>query len=287
MNKKLSSAALGITVSLALGLTLAACSGSGSDEGATPSSQGEPQGSPGDGMPGDGMPGGMPPGGLAGSGKIADVSGSTAQVQGMNSQVAVTWTDATVFTQQVSGGLSDVKVGVCVMVMAAQAGEDAAAAVEAGSVQVTQPVDGECVPAGLVGRGRPAGMPTDRPTDIPEGAPDRGPGGRPGGGPGGFVIGKVTSVDSDGFAVEGRMPGAQDAQASTTQVTVTSSTAFTATRAAKASDVKVGMCMTSRGESDDTGAVTAEAITLSPAMDGECLMGFGRRPGGSDRGANA
>jgi hypothetical protein len=277
MNTKLSTAALGITVTLALGVSLAACSGSQSEEEAAPSSaQGEQQGGPGG--PGGGMPGGMP-----GSGKIADVSGSTAQVQGMESQVSVSWTDSTVFTQQVSGGLSDVEVGVCVMVMANQASEDDSAAIQAASVQVTQPVDGECAPGGPGGRERPAAMPTDRRTDVPDGAPERGPGGRPGG----FVMGKVTSVQADGFAVEGRMPGEQDAEASTTQVAVTSSTAFTATRAAKASDVKVGMCMTSRGESDDTGALVAEAITLSTATDGECQMGFGRRPGGSERGGNA
>ena len=46
-------------------------------------------------------------GGPGGSGKVAAVSGSTAQVQGQGGQVAVTWTAKTTFTQQVSAKASD------------------------------------------------------------------------------------------------------------------------------------------------------------------------------------
>jgi hypothetical protein len=50
------------------------------------------------------------------NGKVAAVTDSTAQVQGMDGQVAVTWTGSTTFTKDVSATLADVEVGDCVLV---------------------------------------------------------------------------------------------------------------------------------------------------------------------------
>src|SRR5438105_556143 len=53
------------------------------------------------------------------SGKIADVEGSTIQVQSTDTQTAVTFTDATAITAQLAATLADVKVGSCIVATAA------------------------------------------------------------------------------------------------------------------------------------------------------------------------
>ncbi|WP_332644633.1 hypothetical protein [Aeromicrobium sp.] len=207
--------------------------------------------------------GGRTPGG---SGKVIEVSGSTAQVQGNGSQVAVSWTDSTTFTAQVSADASAVTVGSCVMVTSEQSGDSTSTTeVAAASVSVTKKTDGACLPGGP-GGGRPTDLPSDMPTDMPTDMP---------GGPrGGFAVGEVTAVSGSGFTVESMGLGSENE--STTEVTVTTSdaTTYSTTKTGAASDVKVGVCMTSRGEADDTGAITATTIALSQPVDDEC-GGFG------------
>lgn len=231
---------------LAMALTLSAC---GEEDAST-----EQQPSAGESRP-SGEPGRQP---MPGSGLVAAVDGSTAQVQSSDSQVAVTWTDDTTFTQQVSAALSDVTVGSCVLVM----GE----ATEATSVRITPAVDGECA-AGMGGGGfgggsRPTDIPTDRPTDMPSGAP---------GGMGGFTSGTVTAVGDSGFTVDAVQPGSDET--TSTEVTVGSDTTLTRQAEAASSDVVVGVCLQTRGESDSTGAVAATSIAISAATDGECMTG--------------
>ena len=64
-------------------------------------------------------------------------------------------------------------------------------------------------------------------------------------------------------------------KAKTVTVTTSGDTAYTTTADASASDLKVGVCVTSRGEADDTGAITATTVAVSAAVDGECSTGFG------------
>lgn len=254
-----------------IGLVAAGCGGSQqTSSGTEPATQQQP---------------GSAPGGPSGSGKVVDVSGSTAQVQGQSSQVAVSWTGKTTFTRQVTAKASAVKVGSCVTVTSAEADDSASATtVTAATVRVTEPVDGDC--AGGLGGGRPGGggkgarptdMPTDMPTDRPSGAPDDAR-------RGGFATGKVTAVTSSGFTVASQQPGADSD--STTLVTVATSadTTYTATASATAAAVKTGVCVTSRGDADDTGAITATTIAITQPVDGECTAGFGGRPGGRTAG---
>jgi hypothetical protein len=208
-----------------------------------------------------GVPGGMPPGA---SGKVADVSGHTAQVQGPSGgQVAVSWTGETTFTEEVDATLADVTVGACAMVTSADEDTDPEATeVAAATVRVEQPTDGDC------GQ-RPEGAPTDLRTTMPEGEP---PAGAPDGVRRGFgTAGQVTAVSADGFTVSAQRPG--DDAATDVVVTVGEETTVTTTAAAKASAVEVGRCVDARGESDDTGAVTATSISVSDPVDGECQGG--------------
>lgn len=215
-------------------------------------------------QPGSGRPGGQP-----GSGKVAAIDGSTAQVQGSSSQTAVTWTSSTTFTQQVAGLLDDVTAGSCVVVSGE--GDDT---VTAASVRITE-AEGDDCSGGFGGPGgdrpdrgdapqdRPSDAPTDRPSDAPRGMG------------GGLAAGRVTAVTDTGFTVASSQPGSEES--SSVEVAVSDDTTYTTTEKADAEDVKVGVCVQTRGESDSKGAVTATSIAISPAADGECVT---RGPGG-------
>lgn len=205
------------------------------------------------------MPG--PPGA---SGTIAAVSGATMQVQSERSgQVAVSWTDDTTFSLQVTGTLADVAVGTCVMVTAdgeVAEGEPVAAT----TARVTEATDGECTGGSGGGPGgeRPTALPSDLPTD------------RLGGGFGGGAFGAVTAVGEGGFTVE--------SPDGSVEVTVSGVTTYSTTADATADAASVGRCATAVGDADDTGAVTATRVTLSDPVDGVCAVGLGggvRGPG--------
>ena len=74
------------------------------------------------------------------------------------------------------------------------------------------------------------------------------------------------------------------ATAAPVTVDYTSSTLFTSLTAASASAVKVGVCVTAQGRTDDTGALTARAIAVSAPTNGTCQSGFGGRGFGGGRG---
>lgn len=270
---------------LTLVFGLAACGGDGSDtEAASSEQQSETRGA----RPGD----------RAGSGKVASVEGSTAQVQGSSGQTAVTWSDSTTFTREVSGSFEDLTKGSCVVVM----GEGSGDTVTASSVRISQPVDGEC--AAGPGGDRPEGgerasdkssekssdesnsESSDRPEGAPEGQepPSEPQGDRPEGGPGGgMTAGEVTEVSDSGFTVEASEPGSDEK--STVKVTVEDDTTYTSMEKADADDVKVGVCIRTHGETDSTGAVKATSIQISSATDGECgSRGPDRREGDASDG---
>ena len=226
------------------------------------------------GTPPQGGQGRMP----GASGLIAEVKDETAYVQGSDGQTAVTWTGDTAFTQQVTAATSDIAVGSCVVAMG-EAGDDGVIA--ATTVTLSEAVDGECAqgfggtpPSGLPEGGMQSGMPEG---GMPSGMPEDGerPSGGPGGGFGGFAVGLVTAVDGDTITVEGAGLG-QDAEATTSTVTLGGSTVVTTTAEASADDVEAGLCVTAMGEVDDVGAVTAATMQLSEPTDGQCGGGFRR-----------
>jgi hypothetical protein len=282
---------------VALGLAVSACgSGQNAAQGnpATFSQNGE-----------GGAPGGAP-GGPGGSGKVAAVSGSTAQVQGQGGQVAVKWTSRTSFTRQISVTAKDLKVGDCVVAMPASPSSDDTSPIAAASVRISTPVNGSCTGCFRAGQGGgPGGGPGggaggggrgggrggglggaqgdgpqtgqgNPPSSAPSGAPRRG----------GFgAFGKVTAINGTGFSVESARPGSDDT--SSVAVTTSGDTKWTSSAKATSKDVKVGSCVASFGKADSTGAITAASIALSQPVNGQCtatFAGFGRgRPGGSDQ----
>jgi len=238
--------------------------------------------------PADAAPGGMPAAPGA-SGLLAALDGSTLQVQGEGTQTTVTYGTTTTFTQTVAGTAADVKVGLCVTarpaMSSAQPSPAAADAVTAGSVLLSTPVNGACAGPGGAG---PDGA---RPSGTPR--PDRArPSGsaRPGGGRAFGANGKILSASGSSFVVERSAPpagaptGATDGAPSRTTVTTTASTTYASTVPATAAALATGTCVTALGKADDTGAIAATAISISPAENGACQSGFGRRPGGNGTG---
>jgi len=218
------------------------------------------------------------------SGLVAAVEGTTAQVQGNDSQTAVSWTGATAFTAQADGSLADVAVGACVVVRSTDGTSAGATAVTAVSVSVTEPVDGECAgpggAGGFQGGGQGGGPPAGgaRPSGAPRARPSGAPGSMRGGVSG--ATGQVTGATSEGFTVRSvsfGQPGEQGAEPQTQDiaVTVTGDTTVTTTVPAAADAVQPGVCVTASGEADTTGAVVATTISVRPAEDGECAGGFG------------
>lgn len=201
------------------------------------------------------------------NGKVAAVADNTAQVQGMDGQVAVTWTGSTTFTKEVSAALADVKVGDCVLVGSdaqASSTDEQATAVTAATVRITSKTNGSCA-VGMRGPGGSGSGPQLNGTP-PEGAPQGGnqPQMRAMGG----AVGEVKAVSATGFTVSASRPDSDATTAVT--VTVDGDTAYTTTAKAAASDVKVGVCVAANGTTDDTGAVTAKTIAVSQPKDGQC-----------------
>ncbi|WP_028045156.1 hypothetical protein [Cellulomonas sp. URHE0023] len=222
------------------------------------------------------------PGRGGASGEIASVNGNVMQLRGTDAQTAVTWTDATTFTSQVAGALSDVSVGTCVLAMAApstsssadESATDDSTPVAATSIRLTEvAADGTCTPAfgGPAadpggGVGRPDGAPTmpadgTRPSGAPSGA--SGQSRMFGGG----ASGKVTAIEGDTLSVETTDP---DGATTTRTVTVSADTTYTRTVSADATAVVAGQCATARGEADDSGKVTATTVMISAPTDGSC-----------------
>ncbi|MDU0314748.1 hypothetical protein RKE38_13700 [Phycicoccus sp. M110.8] len=263
-------------------LLLAACgsaAGAGSSASATTSAA-RPTGGAGGGQ-------GQFPGA---SGLVAAVQGRTLQVQGASSQTAVTWAAGTTFTRVVPTTAAAVRVGACVQVRSGQQPGASAPATQlvAASVMVSTPVKGTCsVAAAFGGRGAGPGQGGPRPSGTRTGVPGRGFGGAFGG-----VFGSVASVGAGSFVVTATVPqrGGTDTTTATpgtaprtVTVTTTAATTYTTTVPATAAAAKVGTCVTARGRADSTGAIAATAITVRPAVGGQCT-GFGRPGSGVGRG---
>ncbi|MDT9593294.1 hypothetical protein RDV89_09465 [Nocardioides zeae] len=203
------------------------------------------------------------PGGRGAAGLVTSVGDDSAEVEGADGTVTVTWTDDTTFTERVEGSLDDVAVGSCVAVG------------PAGDVTVREAVDGECGPVG------PGGRPASD-EDAPEPPADGEAPARP-------VRGIVTAVSDTGFTVESTAPRRggddtdADAEAESVTVTVDDDTTFWLVVEADSSAVQEGRCLTARGaaestdettdETADDSTVTAAAVTVGDAVDGECASG--------------
>lgn len=232
------------------------------------------------------------------NGLLAQIDGTTLQVQGTDAQVAVTYSAATTFTNTVTAHLSGIVVGACVQARSARTPSGAGSAaptsapsaasdpIKAATVEISAAVNGTCTALGGL---RPTGsLPPGSTGDAtpPAGVPNpgrtRGPGtdGNGFAGNGFAAFGKVTAVSGASFTVESsRLQNGTATTASPIARTVETSatTVFTQTKAASSKALVVGQCVTALGKADDTGSIAATAIALRPAENGSCSTGFGRR----------
>ncbi len=277
-----------LAVAAAATLALAAC-GSGTSSGSATAAAGATRAAGGNGGFGGG--GGGAPGA---SGLIADIQGSTLQVQSSTDQTAVVYTSSTKITTQVTTTATTVKVGDCVSARAAttpgagstgsstgaptQPSEIAATTVSIlstggnGCTSVTNGFGGGFGGGSGGGGTRPSGFPSGRPSNAPGNGAGRA------GGFGFAAIGAVTAVANGQFTVAstvrdfGSTSASPAASPSTRPVTVTwtAATTFETTQATTAKAIKVGECARAIGKTDDTGTVTATSLALSPAVNGQC-----------------
>lgn len=240
--------------------------------------------------PGTGQAAGTRPGA---SGTIAAVSSTNAQVQNQtDGQVTVGWTAKTRFSKTTAVAASAVVVGDCVTAVGgtSTATSGTSAAFTATTVTVSKPVNGSCTGAlgtgGFGGGGARTGTPRAGATPRPNRTP-----------PSGFgrfdtAFGTVTAVSGSTITVKNvaraRRTGSTASPAptpATSKVTIGSATTVEQTSSATSSALVVGECLTAFGKADDTGAVTATAISVRPAGKQGCTTGFGGRFGGPGGGA--
>ena len=221
------------------------------------------------------------------SGEIAYVSDGLLQVQNTESQTAVSYTDDTLISAQVSGSLSDLEVGSCVFVTT-----DTEDATIATMVTVTAASDSECGIAGGLGGRAPGGTPGNAPGNgaAPDGAPADGAAtdgdarttaperGAPSGAAA-FTAGTVSAVDANGFTVASI---GQDDATTSTSLTLTDATSILMTVVSDTSALVLGQCVMVQGEADTSGGYAAASLVVSePGNDG-CSTAAVRR-GGQER----
>jgi hypothetical protein len=297
MNAKITRrpALLGLVATAAVLLT--ACGGSGG--GTAPAAAGDTGAAAGAGNGAGGRNGAGPPGV---TGKIAEASKGTLQVQDTDAQTTVTYTASTRFTQTVG---ATVKVGDCVTAVGTPV-SGSTDALTANSVVILATQNGDCTlgnrPGGPRGSGAPTGIP--RPTGTAGGGQGRQGGGGQGNGQAfATAIGKVTSVSGKTVMISGvlreggRFGGGNGSSAPATPssppasptpkpvtVTLAAAATVTTTAAATSAAATVGKCAFAVGKADDSGTVAATSITISTAGANGCTRfggGFGGRRGGN------
>jgi hypothetical protein len=203
-------------------------------------------------------------------------------------QVTVSWTPSTRFSQMVTVPATAVAVGDCITAT----GSSANGAIVATSVTISQAnTTGSCT-GGFGGgrRARPAGTSSNS-TSTGSTFPTTG-GTRPARTPGagfGFATGKVTAVTGttltvDGFSSANFRPGSSTSTSTPTAAPVTvdlkSTTTYHATRAATASNLAVGDCVTATGNTSSNGSVTASVVRITSTGGQACTAAGGRFFGG-------
>lgn len=224
-------------------------------------------------------PGTSPSGGARGafgggaSGQLVQINGATLTLSTTNGDVTVTYASTTPVTQATTGVTADIVSGSCVVIIGTK---DAAGAVTASSVRLTQAAKGACAAGNGFGGGAGGGFP-GRPSGAarPSNAPTPNPNAA-------VVSGMVTNVVGTSVTVKAT-------SGTITTVTVPTTIPVNETQAASASDLAVDDCLLARGPKSTSGAIAATALTIEPATpNGTCtVVGFGGRRGGGGFGGGA
>lgn len=232
-------------------------------------------------------------------GLIAEIDGSTLQVQSQSEQTAVSFNSKTAIEEITPTSVKSLTPGWCATVISstkAASPGSTPSKITATSVALTRPTHSSCtIGGGRFNRGDNPRRPSGAPTDLSGGGkfPTGGASGRfPHGrstNTGSFAFGKITKVSGSGFvlAAQSRTPRPTSAAAArSVSVAISGSTTLTAQETVTSAAIKRGECVRARGKTDDTGAVTATNLILSSAVKGQCVAsggfgGFSGRRGGS------
>lgn len=251
-------------------------------------------------------------------GSVAAIAGSSMEVQNPNTgQTTVNWTPTTQFSKTVTEAVSSITVGTCVTATGTPS-KSAKTTIAVRSINVTTASSsGSCTAAGTHSDGAGGNFGVRIGGGFPGGNGPKGAGFPGGNGPkgsppknlpsnfrnrlGDFAIasGKVTAVNGSTLTVSGinLSPGSfgsKNAKSSkskrpptpkteTLKLTTTSSTTVSATQTAASTDVAVGDCVSAFGPAASNGAVTADTVRISSAVNGSCTGGVefsGPRGGG-------
>jgi hypothetical protein len=195
------------------------------------------------------------------SGQIMSVTGQVLQVQGPAGQTAVNWTDSTALSQVMPAAESDLAVGKCVQVRQAGAGSGGAGSggaatpadptqpLSAGTIVISDPVNGACLRTGSGGGGGGGGGARTGMARM-----------------GGGVRGTVASISGDTMTVTPTArPGSSTAPADTTPrtVTLTPSTDYSRIGSATSGDLTVGKCVAAFG-TPANGGIDAKTVIVRP-----------------------
>jgi hypothetical protein len=220
------------------------------------------------------------------SGLIVAVSGTTMQVRTTDGQTAVSYGSKTSVTEQRNTSSGAATAGMCAVVRGTNSSSGAGgASLTAMSVNLSSPTNGSCT-GGFGGGPRPGGAPPDASVPPRGGAPSTansaGPSGRRFGG---GANGKIVSVSKSSMVIEQMRPATTTANSVT--VTLTDQTTYTKQAKVPTQAIAKGKCVLAVGKTDSTGAMTARALRLSPALNGSCSVGFRGRGSGAPSGARA
>jgi hypothetical protein len=206
------------------------------------------------------------------TGSISAVNPSSIYVQNTQAgQVTVNFTGATTFSQTVPATAAALKVGQCVTATSASTTSSNGASpapvtsLTATSVTVTQ-ASGSCTRGaggnfGGLGSARPSGAPG---FPRPSGSARRGNFPR-------ASFGTVASVGNGSFVIT----STRNSKSTKVTVTTTSATTYRQLESATKANLKVELCATAIGATDDTGAIAARSIALSTPAASGCSAGFG------------
>ncbi|HEY8740645.1 MAG TPA: hypothetical protein VIN56_08650 [Candidatus Dormibacteraeota bacterium] len=196
-------------------------------------------------------------------GELVKITGTSLVLNATAGDVTVTYGASTTFVKTSTGSFADIAVGKC---MVATGQKDAAGAVTASGVRLTDKVNGACGQGGPGGAGGGAN-PLRSPRPNAQGQNPNFA----------FASGEVTAVAGTTVTVKTAASGDQTVSVPTTVVVSKSAVAAS-------SDLALHQCVAANGPRDASGQVTARTIQIVPAGPSGCFTGGGRGPGGFGRG---
>jgi hypothetical protein len=200
-------------------------------------------------------------------GELVQIKGTTLVLNATAGDVTVSYDTTTTFVKTSTGTFADIVKGKCVV---ATGQKDAAGAVTASAVRLTDKVNGACS-LGQGGPGGPGGGPGVGASPNPARSP------RPNASPRpanlAFVAGEVTAVAGTTVTVNSATGGSQT-------VTVPTTVQVSRSAVAAATDLALHQCIAANGPRDAAGIVAARTVQIVPAGPSGCFTGTGRGFGG-------